>query len=270
MKKCYKVKNLFGPYIYNIATDEERDIVESHIKTCNRCAEDLRTRQIILRKASSILPSESEVTIKDDRFTENVYRRLALEFLNRRSKQVFIQKYILQPSFAVTVIIIGIIFGLSRLNSPVLVRSIEVQVPMAVKNRIYEQKVYAQAKANDKQIKPKVENKQYVESSKITTVLVNKGALAYPDTAIEPEKSDVTTSVIQFDDSMERLTDANMINYSLGDRRRAIAEYQRIIDDYPNTNAAIEAQNLLKIIMESEMIMNEEYFGKGKSIDKGI
>ncbi len=50
MKKCYKVKNLFGPYIYNIATNEERDAVESHIKICDKCAKDLRTRQIILKK----------------------------------------------------------------------------------------------------------------------------------------------------------------------------------------------------------------------------
>lgn len=270
MKKCYKVKNLFGPYIYNMATSEECDIVENHIKICNACAEDLRTRQMILKKAKFVLPLDDEISIQDDRFIENVYRRMALELLKRRSKQAFIQKYILQPSFAVVVVIIGIIFGLSRLNSPVLVKSMEVQVPMAKENRLYMQKVYVKAKATDKPIKPKVENKQYVESSKANTLLVNKEPLSYSDTAIKPHKSNATTSVIKSDDPMERLTDANMINYSLGDRRRAMAEYQRIIDDYPNTNAAIEAQNLLKIIMESEMIMNEEYLGKGGSIDKGI
>ncbi|MGQ9609797.1 MAG: hypothetical protein ACUVWN_10860 [bacterium] len=266
MKKCYKVKNLFGPYIYNIATNEERDIVENHIKNCSKCANDLRTRQTILKRAIAILPTDNKISIQDERFTENVYKRLALEFLNHQSKQLFIKKYILRPSFAVAIAVIGIMFGMSRLNSPVLVKSTEVQIPKATESRLIEEKAYTQAKINNNKTKPKVKSKSYANSDIQSTTLVSQKDLAYSDTITKLND----TSVIQSDDLLERLTDANMINYSLGDRRRAIAEYQRIIDDYPNTNAAIEAQNLIKVIMESEMKISEEYIGEGKSIDKGI
>ncbi len=261
MKKCYKVKKLFGPYIYNIAENEERDIVENHIKICRKCADDLRTRQNILKRAEPTLLSYNQTAIQDERFAENVYKRLALEVLNHRSRQIFIQRYILRPSFALAIIIIGIMFSISRLNSPILVKSTEVRIPTAKEIRLHEQKTYAQAKITDSKSVPNAKKSYAIPNEP----LEKQSADDYSDNM---EKSDITADVIQSDDPMERLVDANMINYSLGDKRRAMAEYQRIIDDYPDTNAASQARNLLKLIMESEMRISEEYVGK--PIDKGI
>jgi len=46
--------------------------------------------------------------------------------------------------------------------------------------------------------------------------------------------------------------DADFVNYSLRDYSRALAEYRKIIEDYPDTDAAIEARGRIKAILDAE------------------
>ncbi len=53
-------------------------------------------------------------------------------------------------------------------------------------------------------------------------------------------------------DSRRRLEYANFINYSLGDRMRALAEYQRLVDYHPDTDAAMEARGKIRVILGTQ------------------
>ena len=53
-------------------------------------------------------------------------------------------------------------------------------------------------------------------------------------------------------DSRRRLEEANFIYYSLREPRRALAEYQWVVDYYPNTDDAREAKMKIKAILDSE------------------
>jgi len=49
-----------------------------------------------------------------------------------------------------------------------------------------------------------------------------------------------------------------LINYSLRQPQRALSRYQMIIDHYPDTDAAKEAQKRIKTILDSEYNYQDE------------
>ena len=95
MKKCDKIKDLFGPYLYNSVTPAERAAVEEHIENCEECADDLRSRQKVLETLRLDLQTEEMPQKTQDNFAYNVYRRIAGESLQQRSRQVFLRRFIL-------------------------------------------------------------------------------------------------------------------------------------------------------------------------------
>lgn len=289
MNNCYKIKKLFGAYIYNGVTPEERAKVDEHIKKCEKCADDLRTRQVILEsiKPSVIKPDEIPERAQD-RVVEGVYKRIASESLKYRARQVRIRKYVLQPSLAMLLIIAVVTVGIIRFQpfdtlSPkpgtILTesdRSISA-VKMATPDKEKAEETKKIAKVASQPTAP-VERMAQVPKAPAeseATQTVKTEAFLYEAEKpsldmIKPATTDIMVSNSQQFNSWSRLVDANFINYSLGDYRRALAEYQRIIDDYPNTDAAIEAQKRIRVILGSEYDIPSEKTSAEKATDTEI
>jgi hypothetical protein len=71
-------------------------------------------------------------------------------------------------------------------------------------------------------------------------------------------------------DLRRRLEDANFINYSLGDHRRALAAYQRLVDYYPDTDAAMEARVKIRAILDTEYSIRAENVDVEETTDREI
>jgi len=243
MKGCNKVKRLFGSYLYNSVTPTERVAVEEHIGRCEKCADDLRSRRKVLEKLE-LRPQLDEMPQRiQDNFAWNVYRRIALDALRRRSRRVFLRRFVLQPSLAAVVLIISIAISIPRFYpgpatvhkpSPVAVRPDETD-RRGLRAAFYVEEFFRR-QGTSYERKP-----GYAEAS--------SGVV----TAERPSSdADHLMQGMLLPDLRRRLEDANFINYSLGDRRRALAEYQRLVDYYPDTDAAMEARLKIKGILDTE------------------
>jgi hypothetical protein len=74
----------------------------------------------------------------------------------------------------------------------------------------------------------------------------------------EQEKPDVLVSKEMSSNSRNLLINADIINYSLKDPRKALSRYDMIVNYYPNTDAAQEAKERIKSILDSEFSSQSE------------
>jgi|GEM_PF-1582807 len=246
MKECSKIKRLFGPYLYNSVTAAERAAVEEHINRCEKCADDLRSRQKVLEKVDLHSQLGEMPQRTQDNFAWNVYRRIASDSLRRRSRQIFLRRFVLQPSLAAVVLavmVIGVFIfypGFSTVREPsrVAVRTDEtdkrgLRAALYVEEFLRRQGTSYEREPGD------------AGAGKVVRAMRASSLRSSSDT-------DHLVQDMLLPDLRRRLEDANFINYSLGDRRRALAEYQRLVDYYPDTDAAVEARVKIRAIWDTE------------------
>jgi len=266
MRNCYKIKNLFGPYIYDRATSDERSAVEEHIRICEKCANDLKDRMAIFTKINFSLNEDEIIDPMPDKFIDSVYKKVALDALKNRSREVFIRKYILQPSLAMAILAIGILAGITRFNTPftpvgsvpLAQNTVETaRSPIIGKNsevnKLLDGKkiVRSITKAQVNVAKPKLPLEATHFAQPKDNALLSRTQISDSRSRLADARDSILVSQTQMSDSWTRLADANVTNYSLGDYKRAMSEYQKIIDDYPDTEAAYEAKNRINIIFSS-------------------
>jgi hypothetical protein len=265
MKKCNKVRRLFGPYLYNSVTPAERAAVEEHVDKCEKCAHDLQSRRRVLEKIE-LHPQFGEMPQKtQDDFAWNVYRRIALGVLRRRSRRIFLRRFVLQPSLATLVLVLGIAMGILRFHprpatilrepSPVAVRTDETD-RKGLREALYVEDFFRRQGVSHER-EPSYAGVD-VHYSRLSTT-------KQPSSDADPMMRNVLLL-----DSRRRLEDANFINYSLGDRRRALAEYQRLVDYYPDTDAAMEARVEIRAILDTEYSTRVENADADQTTDMGI
>jgi len=262
MRQCYKIKNLFGSYLYNSISPEERAEVERHVKTCHKCTEDLQTRRKALDKIGVYTYATDIPQIDQERFMWNVYKRIASETLKRRSKQVILMRYVLQPAVATLVIASIITIGTLQFR-PQNYTEPSSGIPIAsiqTNNSI---------KKEAKQIIKETERQL---SKKKTTVVTAKPSNTKKTAPImkKQEKPDVLVSNERSSNSRNWLMNADVINYSLKDPRRALSRYEMIIDYYPDTDAAQEAKKRIKSILDSEFTSQDENSNVEDMVNSGI
>lgn len=258
-KECKKVEKLFGAYIYNIVTPTERAYVEDHISKCPNCASDLFSRQAVL---GTLKPYEEirEIPqrVQDD-FALNVYKRIALDSLKRQSRRVHLQRYVLQPSFATLMIIFGLATFFLRMHPGQFVTVVKEPVPVVVKTEENAKKdIRASSYVDEFFQREGVEFKaQPAKPAKPAA----KVADAKSKTLDEQKPSLETPNLVSglAPDPKSLLEEANFIHFSLGDRKRAMSQYQKLVDNYPNTEAAAAAGEMIKSIRDFEYrVQNEE------------
>jgi hypothetical protein len=257
MKECDKIKRLFGPYLYNSVTPAERAVVEGHIDKCEKCAEDLRTRREVLGKIEPDLQLGEMPQRTQDNFAWNVYRRIASDALQRRSRQIVLRRLVLQPSLAAVALVVVAIGVLRFYPGPATIRE-----PSSVAVRTDET------------------NKRGLRAALYVEEFFRRQGTSYerePVVDSEPATTEQPSSDIDhlmqgmlLPDLRRRLEDANFINYSLGDHRRALAAYQRLVDYYPDTDAAMEARVKIRAILDTEYSIRAENVDAGRSKGNGV
>jgi hypothetical protein len=263
MRQCYKIRNLFGSYLYNSISPEERAEVNNHVKTCQKCADDLNSQRKILDKISVFTYTDDVQQIDQEKFMWNVYKRIASETIKRRSRRVFITRYVLQPAIATLVIVSVITIGALRfssnddndLSNDISITS--VQLPSLVKKEAQQGNSF---KESEIQL-----------SKKKTTIATSKPSDVKKLTPItEQEKLDVLVSREMSSNSRNLLMNADIINYSLKDPRKALSRYDMIVNYYPDTDAAQEAKKRIKSILDSEFTSQNENSNIEDTVNVGI
>jgi hypothetical protein len=254
MRECYKIKNLFGSYIYNNITPEEKAKVDKHIKTCQQCAEDLKTQQEALNMIKiPISIDDNALQFDQDRFMWNVYRRIASESMKHRSRQVNLRKFVLQPAIATVAIVFIMAFAMTRYDNTKAPESSFIPVASSVSTALPEIAAEKVKQTSDVTVKN--------ESSKPkgTTVASRSSNVKKQPANVKQAQPNTLLTEARISNSRDWLMNADLINYSLREPRRALSRYQMIIDHYPDTDAAKEAQKRIKTILDSEFgNQNEE------------
>jgi hypothetical protein len=253
MRECYKIKNLFGSYIYNNITPEEKAKVDKHIKTCQQCAEDLKTQQEALNMIKiPISIDDNALQFDQDRFMWNVYRRIASESMKHRSRQVNLRKFVLQPAIATVAIVFIMAFAMTRYDNTKAPESSFIPVASSVSTALPEIAAETLKQTSNVTVKD--------ESSKPKGITVaSRSSNAKKTANVKQAQPNTLLSEAKISNSRDWLVNADLINYSLREPRRALSRYQMIIDHYPDTDAAKEAQKRIKTILDSEFgNQNEE------------
>jgi len=250
MSKCYKIKNLFGSYIYNTITLEEKAEVEEHVKTCLKCAEDLRTQQetlAMIRIPHNI--DESALKLDEDRFMGNVYRSIALESMKHRSRQVTLRKFVFQPAMATVAVVFIIALVLTRFDNPESLDRTFTPVASNTTTALPDISVMSESKQADidKDFVAEVSHKP------MEKIVAKSSATAKKKTeSVVQTKPDFLLTQVRVSNSRDWLMSADVINYSLGEPQRALSKYQMIVEHYPDTDAAREAQKRINTILNLE------------------
>lgn len=255
MKKCDKVRGMFGSYIYGGITPGERIAVDNHIKSCEDCASELRGLQKILEKMGSDPQLDDMPQTMQDDFTRNVYKRIASDVLRRRSKQIFLQKFVLQPSLAG--VVLAVLIAVFRFH-PGLVTVNEPSHTPVLTDETSKKELRASLAVKEffgREGTPRESAMSYVG---IPIKIGDSGTVVKEGPLTEPSSSDLDRFVQDLSDSERLLQSADLINYSLGDRRRALAEYQRVVDYYPETDAGMEAKERIRAILGIEKVDAEQ------------
>jgi hypothetical protein len=250
MKECYKVRNLFGAYLYDDVTPTECAIVEEHIADCEECANDLRSRQKVLERLKpNPQPAEIPQMTQND-FAWGVYRRIASDTMKRRSRQIFMRRFVLQPAFAVVALAAILTVGVVQFRPD----GKPIQELASVETDETSQKELR----DELYLREFLERQGMVSGSEPGYVSASKTAIAEP---LSPDTEYPMRDVL-LNDSRRRLEEANFeanfYNYSLGDPERALAEYQRLVDDYSSTDAAVEARERIRAIRGIESSVRVE------------
>lgn len=258
MKKCDKIKGLFGAYLQDDVTPSEGATVEEHVSSCEKCAVDLKSRQKVLEMIRPApRPDEIPQKIQDD-FAWNVYRRIAADTMRQRTRQVFVRRFVLQPTFAAVAIVAVLIVGVTQFRPD---SKLQKLTPVAANNRTSQRELRAQLNV-----------KEFFQEQGM--VFEDESDYAMPDeiTVTDGSSSDavhrVQTSLLP--DSQRRWENANFIHYSLGDLKRALAEYRQLIDQDPGTDYAKEARVRIRTISGMEYGNQVETADEEQSISMGI
>jgi hypothetical protein len=256
MKECDKIRGLFGSYIYGGMTPGERTAVDNHIKDCEKCASELQSLQKILEKVESDPQMDDVPQRMHNDFTRNVYKRIASDVLRRRSKQIFLRKFVLSPSLAG--VVLAVVIAVFRFH-PGLVTVSESSHTTVLTDETSKKELRASLAVKEffgREGTPRESETSYI------------GMREAPLT--EPSSSDLDRLVQDLPDSERLLQSADFINYSMGDRRRALAEYQRLVDYYPETDAAMEAKERIRVIRGVEYNIQIEKADVEQPTDTGI
>ncbi len=259
MKKCDKIKDLFGAYLHDDVTSAERAAVEEHIITCKECAVDLQSRQKVLEMLKPDSQPDTIPQRTQDDFAWNVYRRIASDAMHHRSRQIRTRRFVLQPAFAAvalaTVLVIGVI-QFHPGDSPIQKLTPVVAVDKA-----------AQAELKVKELREEFLARQGMipEHGSSYTMTDNVS-----DTYRSSSDVDHRVRDALLPDSRRRLESASFIDYSLGDRKRALAEYRQLVDYYPGTDAAEEARGRIRAISGMEYGIQVEDVSEERIADMGI
>lgn len=252
MRKCYKIRSLFGSYIYDTITLEEKTKVEKHIKTCEKCAEDLKTQQKTLEMIKMpVSINDNDLYLDEERFMRNVYRRIALESIKRKSRQVTLWKFVFQPALATAVVVFVVAFSLVRFNNTDLSEYDTAASTITALPEVTEL-------AKIKQIDVSKKSKDNIDKTKLKILANRSENIKKQSNSIKLAKPDVLLADAIISNSRDWLMNADLINYSLGEPKKALSRYQMIIDHYPETDAAKEAQKRIKTIIDSEFEHQEE------------
>ncbi|MFC1715420.1 tol-pal system YbgF family protein, partial [Candidatus Poribacteria bacterium] len=220
---------------------------------------DLQSRQKVLEMLKPApQPDTIPQKIEDD-FAWNVYRRIARDAMHQRSRRIRTRRFVLQPAFAAvalaTVLVIGVI-QFHPGDSP-----IQKLPHIAAADRD------AQAELKVKELRDEFLARQGMipenESSYLTTDNVSNTYRSSSD--VDHRVQDALLP-----DSRRRLEYASFIYYSLGDRKRALAEYRQLVDYYPGTDVAEEAQGRIRAISGMEYGIQVEDVSEERIADMGI
>ncbi len=255
MKKCDKIKDLFGAYLLDDVTPAERATVEEHISSCEKCAVDLKSRQRVLEMIKPApLPDEIPQKIQDD-FAWNVYRRIAADTMHQRTRQVFVRRFVLQPTFAAVAIVAVLAIGVTQFRPD---SKLQKLTPVAVNNRTIQ-----------KELRAKLKVKEFFQEQGMVFEDESDYAMSDEVTVAHGSSSDSSQTAL-LPDSQRRWENANFIHYSLGDLKRALANYRQLVDQYPGTDVAKEAQVMIRTISGTEYGNVVETVDEEQSISMGI
>lgn len=258
MKKCDKVKDLFGAYLHDDVTSAERAEVEEHISDCEECAVDLRSRQKVLEMLKPDPQPDEIPQGTQDEFAWNVYRRIARDAANQRSRQIRTRRFILQPALATVALVAILVIAVSQFHPGDSGRNL---APVAAVDRT------AQAELRVKEV---------IEEYLARQGMLPERGLSYTTTdrasVADRSPSDVSYRVQDalLPDLQRRLESASFIDYSLGDRKRALAEYRQLVDYYPGTDVAEEARGRIRAISGMEYGIQIEDVDERQITDMGI
>ena len=259
MKKCDKIRDLFGAYIHNDVTPIERADVAEHIKSCEICADDLESRQKVMTKLKPAPQLNAVPLTTQADFASNVYRRIALNAMQRQTRHVFRQRFILRPAFAVLVLTAVLTIAVIRFHPG---DHIVQKLPsVAEADETIQKKLRANLHVTEF-----FRGQGIIQRSESGYVSVGSASTAEP---LSPDMGHFAQNTV-LPDSRRRLREANLINYSLGDRGRALAEYQQLVDYYPDTDAATEARERIKAIQGTGSSTQPENFRAERLADSGI
>lgn len=136
---CEKIEELLSPYLEDELTREQRQAVDSHLRTCPHCAELLS----LMREARVSLSSFPEVGVSEE-LTEKLYA-----IPQGRKKFRFVSEVLLRPSSqpimaAATVLLVVASFYVFHPQRSAINRSIERQFHIGVSKV---EKIYAEAES---------------------------------------------------------------------------------------------------------------------------
>lgn len=137
--ECERIEELLSPYLEDELTQEERQTVDKHLRTCAGCAELLS----LMREAKESLSSFPEVEVSEG-LTEKLY-----ELPQKRRKFRFVSDFLLRPSFqpimaAATVLLVFVSFYMFHPERSTINRSIESHLKIGFSKV---EKLYAEAES---------------------------------------------------------------------------------------------------------------------------
>jgi hypothetical protein len=244
MKKCDKIKGLFGAYLHDDVTSAERATVEEHIGNCGDCAADLHSRQKVLEILKPDPHIEDVPEKVQDDFSYNVYRRIAADSMKQRSRQVRMRRFVLQPAFAAAALSIVLIIGVLQFY-PVKITITEPETrPLVADRRVSQERRAAKLEAKEREFFERqgilVDREEYTITGNVST------------RARIPSKPNDPSQDFQLSDSQRQLQYATFLDYSLEEPRRALAAYRQLVDEYPGTDAARQASRRIRAISGME------------------
>ena len=259
MKKCDKVKDLFGAYLHDDVTSAERAAVEEHISNCEECTVDLQSRQKVLEMLKPDPQPDGIPQRTQDDFSRNVYKRIARDAMHQRSRQIRTRRFVLQPAFAAVALAAVLVIGVTQFHSGdgtigklTAVAPADKAAQLELKGKELREKFLAR-----QGMIPERET-SYVTTDKVSVADRSSSGVSYRvQDALLP-------------DLQRRLENANFIDYSLGDWKRALAKYRQLVDDYPGTDVAEEARGRMRAISGMEYGIQVEDVGEGQTTDTEI
>lgn len=136
---CERIEDLLSPYLEDDLTQEQKQTVESHLRTCAHCDELLA----LMREATISLSSFPEVDVRES-LTEKLY-----ELPHKKRKFHFVPDFLLRPSFqpimaAATVLLVFVSFYAFHPERSAINQAIEHQFKIGV-GKV--EKLYAEAES---------------------------------------------------------------------------------------------------------------------------